>query len=409
MGSLEIHDVAVDMQSSNDCSFDGVAEAPQMRLSTYITTHLDQILSDWLAFVQTRALPRPDLDILVLRDHADEMLTAIAKDLERPISEGTAKTESRGLDDAGAPSAEPAAHLHGALRAQYGFSLQQMVSEFRALRGTVLRGWLTTVDGITNESLRELIRFDGAIQQTLTASVSRYMEEQDHAKEMFLGMLSHDLKAPLSTIIAASGFVLEAEELSDSGRSMMERIKRSARRMNRMVGDLLDFTRIRLGSGIPITRENINLERVLRETVDETQTAYPDKQIHLHATGSLHARVDSGRIHQALSNLIRNAVQHGAVNEPIEVTARGDEKEVKILVHNEGKPIPSEQIGRLFTPFDRPLTKGSDDHDPRHLGLGLYITKSIIAAHGGQIGVDSSADSGTTITIRLPRDGSSPS
>ena len=380
-----------------------------MRLSTYITTHLDEILSDWLAFVQTRAVPRPDLDIQVLRDHADEMLTAIAKDLERPISEGTARTESRGLDDAGAPSAEPAAHLHGALRAQYGFSLQQMVAEFRALRGTVLGGWLTTVDGITNESLRELIRFDGAIQQTLTASVSRYIEEQDHAKEMLLGMLSHDLKAPLSTIIAAAELVLQVEELSESGRSMVDRIGRSAGRMNRMVSDLLDFTRIRLGAGIPVTRANINLERVVRDTVDETQTAYPDKQIHLHVTGSLHARVDPGRIHQALSNLVRNAVQHGATNEPVDVTARANEKEVQIAVHNDGAPIPSEQLGRLFEPFVRTPTKGSEDHDPRHLGLGLYITKSIVEAHGGQISVDSSADSGTTITMRLPRDGSSAS
>jgi len=380
-----------------------------MKLSAYITTHLDEILSDWMAFAQTRIPKGPKVDFQVIRDHADEMLVAIAKDLEGPASEGKTEAESRGLDDAAGSSAEPAAKAHGAQRAAYGFNLQQMVAEFRALRATVLQGWMTTLDAPTTDTVRELIRFDGAIQQILTASVSRYMEEQDHAKEMFLGMLSHDLKAPLTTIIAAAGFVLEVEELSDSGRSMMDRIEHSAGRMHRMVGDLLDFTRIRLGSGIPITRENINVERVVRDTVDETKTAYPDKQIHLHATGSLHARVDSGRIHQALSNLIRNAVQHGAVNDPIEVTACGDEKEVKILVHNEGKPIPSERMGRLFTPFARPSTMGSDDHDPRHLGLGLYITKSIVSAHGGQITIDSSADSGTTVTMRLPRDGSSAS
>ena len=375
-----------------------------MRLSTYINTHLDELLGEWVAFAVSHAPEGRRTDYDALRDHADEMLTAIAKDLDRPISARETQIEWRGLVDEAAPSAEAAALAHGAQRAAYGFSPREMVAEFRALRATVLRGWLMTIDGSTTDHLHEVIRFDGAVTHTLTASVARYMEEQDHARDLFLGILGHDLKTPLSAIIAAAGVVGEVEELDETGRSMIERIRSVAQRMTRMISELLDFTRVRLGSGIPLARQQTDLGMVVRDTIEEAKIAYPRSDVRVRLTGPLEACADPARIHQALSNLITNAVQHGAANEPVEAVAHGGEQEITISVHNEGSSIPPEQLKQLFRPFEGAATHDAKSRDPDHLGLGLFIANSIVTAHGGRIGVQSSPERGTTFTVQIPRD-----
>jgi signal transduction histidine kinase len=373
-----------------------------VKLAEFINSHIEAILAEWEAYARSRAPAGVEFDGTI-RDHAAAMLRAIAHDLAMPEQAREQEARSKGLDDAAAPDADEAAKKHGAGRAEYGFSLDQMLSEFRVLRAIVIRQWRESLTEIGPTEFDALKRFDEAIAQTLTTSVSRYIKELDHAKETFLAILGHDLKTPLSAIVMSAGFLLEAAELEEGHRTMVQRIERSGQRMNQMVSDLLDFTRSRLGRGIPIERGDADLERVVHEAVDEARASNPKRTLNVKTAGVLSGAWDAKRISQALTNLISNAIHHGGENSPIAVTATGEEEQVSIAVHNEGPAIPPERVTKLFDPLGYGGAASGKVHDSSHLGIGLHIAKAIVNAHGGSIDVDSSDEAGTTFTVNLPR------
>jgi signal transduction histidine kinase len=167
---------------------------------------------------------------------------------------------------------------------------------------------------------------------------------------------------------------------------------------------LLDLTRSRLGSGVPITRATMDLAHVIDDSVEEVKAAHPESVFECNFSGDLRGSWDCGRVSQVIANLLGNAVQHGAAKTTIEVTARGDEKEVVLQVHNQGPAIPAEDLHGLFSPLKRLQAGGNGHTTPTSsLGLGLYISERIVTAHGGTIAVQSSASSGSTFTVRLPR------
>jgi signal transduction histidine kinase len=174
--------------------------------------------------------------------------------------------------------------------------------------------------------------------------------------------------------------------------------------MNQMVGDLLDFSRTRLGDTIPIEPAAMNVTKMLDDVVAEVAASYPDRKLEIDTSGDLQGAWDCARLTQAMINLVGNAAQHGSDETPISVTARGEAHHVTIAVHNEGPAIPDELVGRIFQPMKR---IAGESGDRRHLGLGLYIVDRIVAAHRGRIDVASSAGNGTTFTVRLPREVSS--
>ncbi len=202
----------------------------------------------------------------------------------------------------------------------------------------------------------------------------------------------------------SSEFMLETPTLDEPYRSLTMRIVRSARRMNEMVRDLLDFTRGRLGSGVPVTRAAMDLASVVRQAAEEVTATRPDRVIAVDTAGDLHGAWDAARTSQVLTNLVGNAVQHGAAQTPVRVTARGEPGAVVLQIHNRGLAIPATELPGLFSPLKRLRVgeKSAARHDGS-LGLGLYIAERIVTAHGGAIAVTSSADAGTTFTVRLPR------
>jgi signal transduction histidine kinase len=303
--------------------------------------------------------------------------------------------------DAGA--ADTAAEVHGAGRAESGFTVGEMVSEYRALRASVIRLWTKANGTLTGDDLVDLMRFNEAIDQSLAESISRHTQDIDRAREMFLAILGHDLRSPLGAVVMGAQFMLDTGELPEPHLTLTSRILSSARRMNQMVGDLLDFTRGRLGSGIPINPGPMDLGTVIGQAVGEVTLAHPKSVLQLTAVGDLRGRWDDARVGQLAANLLGNAVQHGAPGTLIKVTAQGEEREVVLRVHNFGPPIPKADVAGLFSPFKRFRSGAAVGSDSGSLGLGLYIADRIVSAHGGTMDVQSSADSGTLFTVRLPR------
>ncbi len=223
------------------------------------------------------------------------------------------------------------------------------------------------------------------------------LREQDRMREMFMGILGHDLRNPLSGIIMCAQILLGRAD-DESLREPLTRILASGQRMTRMVEQLLDLTRLRLGTGIALTRSVVDLGSVVRGVLDESEESRARGR--LQVEGDVTGRWDADRLQQVVANLVGNALQHGAPGTPIAVRIDGsDPARVVLAVHNQGAPIPDELRPVLFAPFrgQQRERKGGG------LGLGLYITEQLVLAHGGTIAFTSDASAGTCFTVTLPR------
>ena len=217
-------------------------------------------------------------------------------------------------------------------------------------------------------------------------------------REQFIAILGHDLRNPLQAVYAG-GEVLQ-RKLTDPGlQDLAGRIKASAMRMSSLIDDVLDFARGRLGDGITLQmRESSDLGSGLSAVVKELQAVQPDRQILANISVTRTVRCDPGRIQQVASNLIGNALKHGAPSGQVKVSASMSDKDLVLEVWNEGEPIPPDSIGKIFEPFWRQTTS----RDRQGLGLGLHICAQIVHAHRGTITVKSTEQDGTLFTARLP-------
>jgi signal transduction histidine kinase len=288
--------------------------------------------------------------------------------------------------------------VHVNLRVETGFDLVQIIAEYRALRSSALRLWARGDPEGFASGAAEIIRFNEAIDQNIAKTVQYYQEREVQYRDRFLGILSHDLRNPIQSILVGSVF-LSGQRLNKRQLGTVSLIVRSTRRLSSMVGDILDFARGRLGSPMPLTLATVNLTVSVREVIDEVKPTHPGVEIVFDADGDLNGNWDFERLKQMISNLLINAIQHGG-GKQVRVIAKGDDDSVFLEVHNLGEPIPEEMLRIIFDP----LFQGNDLTQAREgLGLGLFIVDQIVSAHRGTITVSSSQEEGTIFLVRLPR------
>lgn len=370
-----------------------------MRFAQFIVAEMDRIMEMWETYARSLP-PGRAMTVARLRDDAERMLRFIARDMDtrQTSQEQFAKSIGAGpqpdIDD---PSA---AQDHGLSRAVDRFSLSELVGEYRALRASVLSLWLGSAEA--DRDIEQVIRFDEAVDQLIAESVERFSAKLESDANTFTASIGHDLRNPLNAISMCAQLLNVSATVSSQDRRAVEQIAQSAIRMATMLGELQDFSRVRLGGMSAFTREDVDVARLCDEVVEEVRASYPDRRITCSHVGSAVARVSRERTGQLLSNLLGNAVQHGATDAAIDVTVTGRELDVVITVHNMGVAIPQEALPHIFDPLFR--TGPADQDNRQHLGLGLYIAKTIAIAHGGDIDVSSTSDAGTTFRVRLPRD-----
>jgi hypothetical protein len=375
-----------------------------MPLAEFVAQNMEPILANWEAFAGSLA-PGASMDGLALRNDAESILLAAIRDLENPQSLLQQASKSKGHGGAGGADSDRldnASTVHGVGRVGSGFNLVEVVSEYRALRASVLALWRASVPVPTADDINDITRFNECIDQSLAKAVASYTKRVDQARRMFLAILAHDLRNPLNTI-SLSAHVARGSLDEPQNEQVFSVIETSVDAINRLISDLIDFASTGLGSAMPLSPMLMNLGQLCSEAVKEVQVAHPKRRIELDAGGDLTIIGDTSRLRQVISNLLGNAIQHGSADGAITLTVRPDEFDnISMIVKNNGRPIPAEQLPTIFDP----LVRGNVSKEHRRqgsIGLGLYIVREVVAAHGGTVEVTSSASAGTQFRVTLPR------
>src|SRR5687768_5876874 len=377
-----------------------------MRLADFILANVESILVEWEAFARGIA-PGAKMESLALRDHAADILLATARDMGSAQSATERSAKSRGHGHAGEDGAltlNGASEQHAIGRLGAGFDLLEVVAEYRALRASVLRLWGESGPAPHERDVDDLTRFNESIDQSITKAVGSYTKRINQSRDLFLAILSHDLRNPLNSITMSAALLPSLGEPVPEAIGVASRIATSAQAVGSMIATLLVYTRTRLGAGMPVEPARIDLATLCHELFHEFRSAHPNREIRYRCEGDLIGYWDVDRLRQVVSNLMGNAVQHSAQPAPIELRLDGTGIDLILVVHNGGPPIPPGELPKIFDP----LVRGSNAEHPKQnrpgsIGLGLYIAREIARSHGGSLDVTSTAEAGTTFTVCLPR------
>lgn len=364
-----------------------------MRLATFLESAHAEILDEAVTFARTiPALAHTSEQ--ALRDHLPEVLKAISTDLRTSQSRTEAIAKSHG--DAPHTSSQTPAETHGLMRAQDGIDIEQLVAEFRALRSSILRLWTDTHPAQPN-AIEDIIRFNEAIDQAVAESVKFYAEARERWREIFLGVLGHDLRGPLNTI-SLTAAILRQQGIAPVNQTAM--LTRAVARMKSLLDTLLEYSRSSLGVGMALKLEPVDLAVACSDELELQRAANPDSRIDYATQGSTEGTFDASWVREALGNLVSNAIKHGDSSESVCVRLEGDAACVRIVVENQGE-LPSDDTEKLFEPL-RQGKSGSAKSDHTHLGLGLFIVRQVARAHGGDV-TGNCSDRRVRFTMELPK------
>lgn len=369
-----------------------------MRLPQFILENMDRIIANWEEVAGMQMPAAAHMTPLELRNHSRQILESIVEDLATHQTEEAQIQKSLGQAPVSPDAPETAAQIHAALRVRSDFDINQLAAEYRALRASVLRLWMTDHEPDADD-VEDIIRFNEAIDEALAESVDLFSAKVEQARNLMLGMIGHDLRNPLQAIQLTSEY-LAALNVGEEVSRASARLINSGARMQALLDDLVVFNRHKLGLGFRIRPSEVNLTILAENEVGQFRASHPGRQLELQATGDTTGYWDPDRLHQLLSNLLSNALKHSADDEPVRVLITGEEAGVRLEVRNGGAPIDPRMLQRIFDP----LTSGSDqqvatDHS---LGLGLFIAKEITAGHGGDIKAYSEGQE-TVFAVELPR------
>lgn len=239
--------------------------------------------------------------------------------------------------------------------------------------------------------------------QAAVALEKSRLDETAEFRERLIGIVSHDLRNPVSVVMMASQDLMRWDQLDQRAiNKLIARIHSSGKRASDMISDLLDFTQARLGAGIPLGIKQADLHEIVRRVVDELEIAHPQRVFDVEHAGNAQGQWDADRLAQVMGNLLSNAIAYSPPESIIRIATedRADGR-VVLIVHNEGAPIGDDVLPHLFEPMRRASADLTNAH--RSVGLGLYIVKHIVEAHGGSVAVQSRAGEGTTVQVELPR------
>ena len=290
-----------------------------MRLADFILRDMESILAKWEEFAATRLPAAGSMTSLELRDHARQILEAIAADLSTSQSSEEQAAKSKGLAPAPFPARKTAAQTHAVMRAKSGYDIEQLASEYRALRASVLSIWIDACLPAAPH-LQDVIRFNEAVDQAVAESVGHFSAQVNQARNLLVGMLGHDMRSPLQTVQMTARHLAQLNAGSEVSAAAGLLIRSSAH-LRALLDDLVDFNGTNLGLGIRIVPSPLDLGALCAQELEHLSVAYPDSQLEMNVVGDCQGSWDGRRVQQLLGNLVENAIHYGEPDQPVRVAA----------------------------------------------------------------------------------------
>jgi signal transduction histidine kinase len=367
-------------------------------LADFVEHHAEAIIDQAITFAKSVEVGAR-LDDVALRDHLPEIIQTIVADLRTPQTRAEEIEKSEGRVPVSSERTRSAAATHALHRAHSGYSISNLVSEYRALRASVLRLWADACEG-QPAVLGEVARFNEAIDEAIAESVSHYADEVERWRNIFLGVLGHDLRSPLGAILLTAELIARTAVDAPMA-TAAQRLIRSGERMRQLLDDLLVFNRAQMGIGFEVRKQDVDLAEACREEVELLQASMPECRIYFHAPAPVRGMFDAGRVREALANLVVNAHKYGTPGAEVRVELREAGGRAELTVANAGSAIAPELLEVIFEPLRRGGVSAGE-REQASLGLGLFIVDQIVQAHEGSISARS--DAGETIfELSLPR------
>ena len=358
-----------------------------MSLRRFLHESLDDILAEW-----EKESGLPPAGQTARRLHFGKVLRAVTEEMNR-ISASAATAASSAADDdeqqrgeAGEPT-----HSHAG----------QLVDDYASLRASVVRQWRQKHPSPSASDLDELVHFNEAMDRSLAELSATFSPSHSQPNALFLGVLNHELRTLVASILMSAQVLTHRSTPGSPEGKAAQRILRSCEQLRQTLDALSDFTRVRLGTQLEIERTDEDIGVLCRQALDEYARLDSERKVRLASDGDLHGRWDAARIREAIRGLIANAARFASRGSPVTIAAAAQGRdEVVVTVHGDGTPIDVETLRTIFDPVAR---IESDNATYAGLGLGLFIVRKIVDAHGGRVQVDSAAAGGTTFTLVLPR------
>jgi len=355
-----------------------------MSLPNFLHESLDDILSEW-----ERECGAAVAEQTARRLHFGRVLRAVGEEMKRiRAADPTAAVAQRREQ-----GSSQAPHSHAG----------QLVGDYASLRASVVRQWRKKHPSPSPDDLDDLVHFNEAMDRSLaelTATFSPAESQRPHA--LFLGVLNHELRTSVASILMSAQVLTHRSAPGSPEAKAAQRILRSCEQLRHTLDALSDFTKVRLGAQLELDRVVDDMGVLCRQALDAYARIDPERKVRLTSDGNLSGHWDQARIREAIQGLITNAARFASRGSPVTIAVDGHAAdEVTVTVHGDGTPIDVETLRTIFDPVAR---VESENATYAGLGLGLFIVRKVVDAHGGHVKVDAGA-AGTTFTVVLPRGG----
>jgi len=364
-----------------------------MRLAEFIRANPDEIESAWENFARD-LLPSGHLSEWTLRDHLRAILTAMADDME---TEQSANSEGQGPKGG---RLNRISEVHTRERLTLGFNLENVISEYRALRSSILFLWVRNGPQADDIRLSEVTRFNETIDHAVAQVIRSHSDTDQMFNDRFVGALGHEIRNPLNTIKLLAE-QLRQSPLDELQRRSLFRVEKNVESINRMVDDLSILIRSRMRARLPLSKEKTDLGVICEDVLEVIKASDASAVFKTEKIGDLTGTWDKLRLEQMIFNLASNAITH-SVDKQASIVVREASADVVLTISNRGRPISEADRQVIFEPFVH-KSGASPAHPSSGLGLGLFVVRQIVQAHNGSVELESKESEGTTFTVRLPR------
>ncbi len=361
-----------------------------MSLPHFIHESLDDILSEW---ERDCGEPPRGAGPAVRRAHYGKVLKAVAEEMKRirASEQPSDMAAAASFERRAAGEAPSAAHSHAS----------QLVDDYASLRASVVRQWRRKHPAPSAADLDDLAHFNEAMDRSLAELAATFSPSESQPQSLFLGVLNHELRTSVASILMSAQVLTHRSTPGTPEAKAAQRILRSCELVRQSLDALSEFTKVRLGDHLEIDRVRDDMGVLCRQALDAYARIDPERKVRLTSDGDLSGDWDTTRIREAVGGLLGNAARFASRGSVVTIAVDGHAAgAVKVTVHGDGTPIDVETLQTIFDPVAR---GESENATYAGLGLGLFIVRKVVDAHGGHVSVDASTGNGTTFTMTLPR------